>query len=233
MKLSPTAVCRSKTCPGPGAPTSTSSKRRTSGPPTSWTRTAPLILSSLRLRATGYLRLDRSPSGDRGAPSGSRSSGHFIDRVSAEISGRARSMEGAEARSVQLLPKLIGRGDRRQTCPTRADIGGRPAVDRVLARGRIGRGEFGAGRDREHEGIGRRRSERGATKLAESGIVGRADQHHLDWMSEHTVGTEQGDVHRRIAAGFSGERLEYLLGEGPILVPAGQGVKTREDGDHG
>ena len=38
MKLTPTAVCRTRAWPSPGSPTSTSSQRRTSGPPVSWKR---------------------------------------------------------------------------------------------------------------------------------------------------------------------------------------------------
>src|SRR5262245_26159722 len=40
MKLSPTAVWRRRTSPGPGAPTSISSQVSTSGPPVRWTRMA-------------------------------------------------------------------------------------------------------------------------------------------------------------------------------------------------
>src|SRR5262245_17500380 len=40
MKFNPIAVLRTRTWPGPGSPTWTSSHRRLSGPPCSWMRTA-------------------------------------------------------------------------------------------------------------------------------------------------------------------------------------------------
>src|SRR5690349_7318768 len=53
-KLSPTATWRSRTWPGPGLPTATSSQRRTSGPPAACMRIACAICGSLFMGASGH-----------------------------------------------------------------------------------------------------------------------------------------------------------------------------------
>src|SRR5687767_8309119 len=66
MKLTPTAVWRTRTSPLPGRETSTSSHRRTSAPPVAWMRTARLTTRSTRLpEAQSYSAVGDEGSTDR------------------------------------------------------------------------------------------------------------------------------------------------------------------------
>src|SRR5207248_753621 len=107
MKLTPTAVCRTRAWPGPGSPTSTSSHRRTSGPPV-WYRRMAFGIAGTPLRGRGGQR----PLYRRGAAaaSGPRLTAKFrATRNDAELTLRLRQQDVRQPWRVVLNGKELGR----------------------------------------------------------------------------------------------------------------------------
>ena len=113
----------------------------------------------------------------------------------------------------------------------RADVGGRPAVDRALAKGRCVCGEPGAGRDAEHHQIGRRRAERSARRRSTGSRPGHLSRPPAP--ARRACRRRSARPHApRDCAALPRKTPRPPARARPILVLAGQGMKPRENPHH-